>query len=125
MMTSPGNPQLRTRQLPSGAYHYKATSNIEGKDLVEEGDFVVRAFDLEARQLEASHSLLKGISEKTKGRFYHIADMSKMLENDVIPPPLVEFTDWNENLLGMKWMLIFMLVLLSAEWLLRKMNGTI
>ena len=125
MITSPGNPALRTRNFPSGAYHFTAVTSIDGREIREEGDFIVRARDMEARQLEAAHGLLKGLAEKNKGKFYGIASMLSTAKSGNLPAPLIEFTDWNENLLDMKWILILLLILLSAEWLLRKMNGSL
>jgi hypothetical protein len=125
MITSPGNPALKTRTFPSGAYHFSAVTSIDGREIREEGDFVVRTRDMEARQLEASHGLLKGLAVKNKGQFYGIASMMSMADSGKLPAPLVEFTDWNENLLDQKWILILLLLLLSVEWLLRKMNGSL
>jgi hypothetical protein len=125
MITSPGTPALRTRTFPSGAYHFTAVTSIDGREIREEGDFIVRARDMEARQLEAAHGLLKGLAEKNKGKFYGIASMLSTAKSGNLPAPLIEFTDWNENLLDMKWILTMLLILLSAEWLLRKMNGSL
>jgi hypothetical protein len=125
MVTAPGNPPLKIRTLPSGAYHFTAMTNLDGKELREEGDFIVRSLDLEARQLEAEHGLLKGLAERNKGSFFYIQNMSSLPDKQSTAAPLVEFTDWNENLLSMKSMLAILLILLSAEWLLRKMNGSV
>ncbi len=125
LITATGNPLLRTQALPAGVYHFSASALIDGKELKDEGDFIVRSFDVEARQLEANHSLLQAISKSGNGLFTHISDMEKIGEKSELPPPLLEFTDWNENLLGVKWMLAMILFFLSAEWLIRKLNGAL
>lgn len=121
-VTVNGNPPFKINNLPAGVWHYEATANIDGKELKDEGDFIVRNFDLEAGQLEANHMLLQNLATKAKGKFHYIAEMNKLA---VAEPkqPLAEFTEWNENILSLKMILYFLLLLLSAEWFLRKFNG--
>jgi hypothetical protein len=123
MLTAPGNPLLRTQTLNTGAYHFTASSIVDGRTITDEGDFIVRAYDLEARDLEANHRLLQGLSEKSGGISTGVSGLLSLANAGNLPPALIEFTDWNENLLSQFWLLMFVLTLLSLEWLLRKMNG--
>jgi hypothetical protein len=123
MLTAPGNPLLRTQTLTTGAYHFSASSIVDGRTITDEGDFIVRAYDLEARDLEANHALLKSLSEKSGGISTGVSGMLSLANAGNLPPALIEFTDWNENLLSQFWLLMLLLTLLSTEWLLRKMNG--
>ncbi len=124
-VTATGNPQFRIQSLPPGAYHYAASARIDGKDAADEGNFIVRAFDLEARELAANHALLQELARKGKGRFTGINGMMQLAAASEIPPPTIEFTEWNENLLGLKTLLIILLSLLCLEWLYRKFFGVL
>lgn len=124
-VTAPGNPVFKIQSLPPGAYNYVASTRIDGKDVTEEGNFIVRAFDLETRDLTANHALLQSLSRKNKGIFTGISGMLRLASDAETPSPLIEFTEWNENLLGLKSLLITLLCLLCLEWFLRKYSGNL
>ena len=124
-ITSPGNPLLQTQALPAGAYHFEASTSVEGKNLKTEGDFIVRSLDLESRELQANHAILRSLSEGSGGKFCLVSGMENLFETTSTPPALIEFTDWNESLLSNPWPLALLLLLLSSEWLLRKINGSL
>ena len=124
-ITAKGNPPLKISNLPAGIWHYEATAIIDGKELKDEGDFIVRAFDLEARQLVANHSLLKNLARQSGGKFCRISEISKLAVGEGLPPPMLEFTEWNENILSLKFILFSLLFLLGLEWFLRKLNGVL
>ena len=124
-VTSRGNPVFKTQSLPPGAYHYTASCRIDGKEVSEEGNFIIRAFDLETRDLTANHALLQGLSRKGKGLFTGISGMLQLASASEVPAPLIEFTEWNENLLGLKTLLAILLGLLCLEWFLRKYSGSL
>jgi hypothetical protein len=120
-----GNAIFRTPSLQPGAYHYKATAVINGKPETDEGDFIVRTNDLEAQELEANHSMLTELATSNQGKAVGIASMESLAEASQLPKPLIEFTDWDENILSMWWILVLLILLLSTEWAIRKWNGVL
>jgi hypothetical protein len=116
---------FRTQSLPVGAYHFKATASLNGKLETEEGDFVVRPNDLEARDLEANHGLLDNLATSNGGKSVGISGISALGNVSDLPKPMIEFTDWDENLLSFWWILVVFIGLLTTEWALRKWNGTL
>lgn len=120
-----GNAIFRTPSLQPGAYHYKATAVINGKPETDEGDFIVRTNDLEAQELEANHRMLTELAVSNQGKAVGIASMESLVAAGELPKPLIEFTDWDENILSMWWILVLLILLLSTEWAVRKWNGVL
>jgi hypothetical protein len=51
--------------------------------------------------------------------------MESLVAAGELPKPLIEFTDWDENILSMWWILVLLILLLSTEWAVRKWNGVL
>ena len=107
--------------LPEGLYRYRAHSG----DLQAEGTFAVEAINLEQRNLQADHALLRTLAATSGGLVAGpgaeatIADALLQLK-----PTLHEHTrhtDW----LHWPWLLALVVVLLGAEWAVRKYHGEV
>ena len=96
-----------------------------GKPETDEGDFIVRTNDLEAQELEANHRMLTELAVSNQGKAVGIASMESLVAAGELPKPLIEFTDWDENILSMWWILVLLILLLSTEWAVRKWNGVL
>lgn len=123
---SPTNSTFTGESLPAGAYRFTASSQINGKTETDAGEFVVKAFDLESQELEANHTLLKNLATKNNGQSVGISQMA-LLGTDLndLAKPLIEFTDWDENILSKTWLLLLIIAIASVEWFIRKWNGTL
>ena len=75
----------------------------------------------------ADHSVLNKLSSRTGGAMFYPANsdklVDKLLEADV--KPVVYSSENTRHLLDYKLLFFLLLLLLSGEWLMRKMNGSI
>jgi hypothetical protein len=78
--------------------------------------------ELEALELEANHAGLQELSSNNEGISVGISGIDQLAplgENNL--KPMISFTDWDENVLSFWWILAFIGILFSTEWLLRKL----
>jgi hypothetical protein len=111
-------------QPPLGVYHaWVAVPSVEGR--APAVDFTVEPRPGEKERLRMDAAALRRAAERTKGRFYTLADADRLLADlpegrqvpvETLPPrPL-----WN------RWpVLLLFLVLLPTEWVLRKLGGMV
>jgi hypothetical protein len=105
-----------------GKYHaWIAAPTLEGK--VPSADFLVVAPPGELERVEMDAGELKRAAEETRGRFYQLADVGRLLEDlppghqvpiETLPPEVL----WNQW-----WLLASFLGLIVSEWILRKRKG--
>ena len=113
--------RLALPDLPQGLYHYSATSG----DLSATGTFAIEALNLEQRCLVADHNLLRTISNTTGGELYYTDQLSELkAQLTAIKPTIYTHTRYAE-FLRLPLVLALILLLLAAEWVLRKYHGTI
>jgi len=123
---SQSNSSLITEGLAAGTYSFKASCQINGKTEIEKGEFMVKANELESQELEANHALLERIAKGNNGTSTGISSMNSLIpKGDSKPKDLVTFTDWDENILSLWWLLAIILGLASTEWFVRKLNGSL
>lgn len=113
--------RLALPDLPQGIYHYTATAN----GLTATGSFAIEALNLEQRRLVADHNLLHTISVTTGGEMYYPSQIAELKEQlDVLKPTIYTHTRYAE-FLRLPLVLVLIVLLLAAEWVLRKYHGTI
>jgi hypothetical protein len=105
-----------------GKYHaWVAAPTLEGK--VPSADFLVLAPPGELERVEMDSGELKRAAEDTRGRFYRITDVERLLDElppghqvpiETLPPEIL----WNRW-----WLLAAFLGLVVSEWILRKRKG--
>ncbi len=112
--------------FPSGTYHYKATAKLGDKIYNSDGEFSVSALQVEQSETVADHQLMYALAHKNGGEMYYpnqLDQLAKALEarDDI---KTVSYTHIKmQDLVNMKWVFFLLLLLLSAEWFLRKRNG--
>lgn len=112
--------------LPEGKYKYLASCQLNGKTETDGGEFVIRSNELENQDLEARHALLQQLASSHEGISVGISGMSRLWESsENEDKPLIEFSDWHENLLNKIWILWALLGLALSEWAIRKWYGTL
>ncbi len=116
---------LSLGRLPEGIYHYSARVNYDGETLVANGAFAVEALHLEQMNLVADHTLLNTISTITGGKMLHADELSTLNDQLASLKPIIYTHTRFSELLALPWVLALLLLLLTAEWFLRKYNGTI
>jgi hypothetical protein len=96
-------------------------ATLEGK--VPSADFLVVAPPGELERVEMDAGELKRAAEETRGRYYQLADVGRLLDDlppghqvpiETLPPEVL----WNRW-----WLLASFLGLIVSEWILRKRKG--
>lgn len=113
---------LTLPDLAEGIYRYRAT----GDGQTAEGTFAVEALGLESRSLVADHTLLRTIANTTGGQMFYPSQLnelnSELLAN--LKPVIYSHTRY-ADLVSLPFVLILILLLLVAEWGIRKYNGEV
>lgn len=113
--------RLALPDLPQGLYHYIATAD----GLTATGSFAIEALNLEQRSLVADHNLLRTISATTGGTMFYPDQLSDLRSKlTAIKPTIYTHTRYAE-LHKLPLVLVLIILLLSAEWVLRKYHGTL
>ena len=112
--------RLNLPTLKSGLYRYKATTD---DGLSASGTFAVEALNMEQRTLVADHALLRAISATTGGTMHYPADLTELTSQlKTLKPTIYTHTRYAE-FLRLPIVLILIILLLAAEWVLRKYHG--
>ena len=125
LMDSPLNSAFNIGSLPQGIYQYEASLNTGSQIMTDQGEFLVQALQVEALDLKADHNLLREISSKSKGKFYHRNELDKF-QNDFIQKDFKSIIRTQESffpLIKSLWIIFLILGLAMTEWFLRKYLG--
>ncbi len=114
-----------TTSFAPGTYSYVARTKIGEESLIERGEFVVNALQLEQLQLTANHDLLKQISTKSGGKYFHLSQRNalrdELLQTDF--KGIIHSDNDRTPLINSFWVICVIVGLLSVEWGLRKFWG--
>ena len=120
--------QLDAGTLPVGEYSYTATTNLGTQPFIAKGQLTVKPLNLETRQSAADHHLLADLAKQSGGQMLYPSQISQLADlirkNDNIKTVVYEDKHYSD-LVDLKWIFAVVLVLLSAEWFLRKREGEI
>lgn len=111
--------RLALPDLPQGLYHYTATAD----GVVATGSFAVEALNLEQRRLVADHNLLRSISSTTGGATYRTDQIDELKEQLLALKPTIYTHTRYAELLHLPLVLTLVILVLAAEWVLRKYHG--
>jgi hypothetical protein len=120
-----GSQQMRVDDLPGGLYNYSAYTTLNGKRHQVSGQFSVEKPDLEAADLTADHLVLRKLAMESGGKFYNIDELAdlKIDFSEIAAPAIIHTQEKELLLLNLYWILIALIILVSVEWLTRKMMG--
>lgn len=113
--------------LNAGEYKYEAITSVSGKQYQASGRFIVRPVLAEMINTTADHNLLKTWAERNQGKLLQPDQLSSLPDligkrEDVKP---VSHSETRlEELIKIEWIFFLLLAFLSAEWFLRRRNGT-
>lgn len=109
--------------LPAGKYTYTAGTNLNGKNLIDQGSFVVSSSSIEAQENGCNYTLMYALAEKNNGATFTLNNLNAIYDsiknNNSIRPVLNEQIEASE-LINWKWIFFLILLLAATEWLLRK-----
>lgn len=123
---SPGNTRYQIGGLKEGVYRYRSSTVLNGKTENVRGEFVVVERQAELQNLTADFDLLRKLSENTGGQFYpasKIASLRSELQKTEATS-VIHTEETYDSLINLKWVFWFLLILVSAEWALRKFFGS-
>jgi phage-related tail protein len=111
--------------LPEGAYRYTAATQISGKTEKVSGQFAVTGRQVEMQNLTADFDLLRRLAAQTNGKFFPLAAWNKLeAEAETMKARMVVHTEERYTAaLNIPWMLMMLILLVAAEWFLRKYFG--
>jgi len=124
--TSPGGSRYRIGGLKEGVYRFKASTTLNEKTEEVNGQFLVKAQNIEAQNLTADFGLLRKLSGETGGKFYR-SDQLAFLAIDLEKTKaasLIHSEETFNQLINLKWVFFLLLGLIATEWFLRKYLGS-
>ena len=115
--------------LPEGTYQYTAIAGREGVELGEDtGAFAVGALTLEFKETRANTALMRQIADRSGGSFFLPREVgslpTRLVASGTFTPVTVE-REREIRLWRRYSFLAIVIVLLTAEWFLRKRNGMV
>lgn len=120
--------QLNAGSLPVGEYTYSAKTQNGKQQFTANGQLTVKQLNLEARQTTANHQLLRTIAQRSGGQMLYPQDISKLADlirkNENIKTVVYEDKHYSD-MIDLKWIFVLAVLLLSAEWFLRKREGEV
>lgn len=120
--------QLDAGTLPVGEYTYNASTQNGKQDFKASGQFTIKPLNLETRQSAANHTLLNTLAKQSGGQMIKPSQVSQLADlirkNENVKTVVYEDKHYSD-LVDVKWLFGLILLLLSAEWFLRKREGEI
>ena len=119
--------EVNAGSFPPDDYVYQAMTEIGSKKLIKKGKFTIKTKDLEFYDMIANHSVLSKLSARTNGAVFYPETTDKLLEKllNADVKPIVYSSEHTRHLLDYKILFFLLMFLLTFEWLIRKLNGTI
>lgn len=120
--------QLNLGVLGAGEYQYEATVKYNNELYVKKGKILVNELLSENINTVANHQLLYKISSRSNGKMFYPKDIMN-IEIELLKNNTIKSITYSQkstfNLIDFNWFFIFIIILLSFEWLLRKRFLTI
>ncbi len=118
--------RLTVGYLWPGTYNYKAQTLMGSKRIEKKGKFVVEEMNLERATSKADVFVMKQLANSSGGNFYFLNESEKMtkevLAREDIKPIEHSSVEMKE-LIHNKWIFFLIIMLLGAEWVVRKRYG--
>lgn len=123
---SPGNTRYQIGGLKEGVYRYRASTNLNGKNESVRGEFAVVERQAELQNLTADFDLLRKLSENTGGNFYTASNVPKLQADlqQTEATSVIHTEETYDSMINLKWVFWLLLLLVTAEWALRKFYGS-
>jgi hypothetical protein len=113
--------------LPAGRYTWNAGVTLSGERLTAKGEFLVKPLLAEQMNTVADHALWENIAARTGGMAVTPANLDSIAQALMSRPEMAarsyshaSFSD----LIGLRWLFLAILLLLSLEWALRRRSGS-
>jgi hypothetical protein len=120
--------QLDAGILPVDEYTYTASTKLGTKTFTANGLLTVKALNLETRQSVANHQLLNNIAKQSGGQMLlpsQVSQLADLIKHNYNIKTIVYQDKHYSDIIDIKWIFAIILVLLSAEWFVRKREGEV
>ena len=112
--------------FPAGEYNYKAMVKAGQNAYEKTGKLFIENVNIESSNLVADHNLLFRIASAHDGEMVMPADMGKLAgkilaRNDI--RSVAVYQNRMSDLIGNPWLFALIILLLTAEWVIRKREG--
>ncbi|WP_318344901.1 vWA domain-containing protein [Flagellimonas baculiformis] len=110
--------------LASGEYRF--TVSVEGENHKRSGVFRILDFDPEKQLTSADHKKLGRLAGKTDGKLYYVDNVEALMEDLAASEQFLPVQKSRKNvvsLIDFRILLGLMVLVLAAEWFIRKYNG--
>jgi hypothetical protein len=118
---------LNAGQLQAGTYRYAAQVKQGTQVYTAKGEFTVTPVQVEATNTVADHQLLYQLAKEHGGKMLfpnQLDELQKLIDSkEDIKPVIYTHTSY-APLIDLKWVFFLLLLLVSAEWFIRKWSGT-
>ncbi|MDF1544892.1 MAG: hypothetical protein P1R58_07290 [bacterium] len=123
--TDPGKYRAEFNNVEPGKYSFVGTVEKDGRILSEsKGEVLVERFSLEQFDQSGNPALLTALAQATGGSYFSVNEFDQALEQ--MPTAAIVVDESGEIVLWNKtWLLLTIILALSLEWLVRKMNQLI
>ncbi|MDX2287039.1 MAG: hypothetical protein NW241_22935 [Bacteroidia bacterium] len=115
---------LGVDNLTEGLYTFSAAGTKEGRKIGEDrGQFTVGRSAIEHFRLQADRGLLQQLALRTGGSFRHARELPALADELKALPamkPVIEYQRSRSSFHELAWLLALLLLLLGAEWVVRK-----
>ncbi len=114
--------------FPAGNYTYVAKASYKGQTYTKNGSIAISALLSETANLVADHTWLNTITKRSGGAVYKLEKTNALIQ------VLLKNSNYKtinyaqkklSELIQIKWLLAFLLLVFTIEWLVRKRNGLI
>ena len=112
--------------LPVGNYTYNASVKFGNGTYTATGKFSVSPLQLEEMRTRADHQVLYQLASQHNGAMHYMGDMEKIadeIDSKNQLKPILYDTFMTESAINLKWIFFLLLILISAEWFIRKFLG--
>lgn len=123
----PGRYTSNVQGLNAGDYRYKVSSQYGDEVLSETGELFVENLQLERIDTRARFGQLQGLANANGGLFGTYANREEWLEQimELEAPTVLHEVISTDSLLKKWWPYLLIVLLLTAEWALRKREGQV
>ena len=118
--------QVAIENLPSGNYSYDV--EVLDQKINKSGRFKITEYQIEEQFTSANLNKLQQLATKTGGKLFYknqIDDLTNELLDNKSFYTVQKSSVKQQNLIDWKWVLFFVITLLTVEWFVRKYHGKV
>ncbi|MBI4645879.1 MAG: hypothetical protein HY738_04600 [Bacteroidia bacterium] len=119
--------RLNAGVFPPGDYIYRAHTTINNIDKIKNGTFSIVPVNIETKNTVADHQLLYQLSNDNRGKLIYPSQIPELI-NIIKSSSDISSVSYTEkqlmDIIHIKWIFFILVILVAAEWLMRKYFGS-